>query len=550
MNIAEKLEGISDEAKKYHSDLAAVAQIARNKNWSQAKLAEAAFGEASPASKRAPWYTFDEHCERYVKNHANESISIPHIVLARLAREGFISEVLTTNYDSYIEFACWASGMDKQDARGIVLPSICRGYFRVLTDRNSYEQLIPDPSVLYIAKLHGSIDDILTEHPPKQWKDDGHNGLAIAFEDLTGWSVSEWAKSYFEDRVKSRRMLLTGFSASDPYLFSAMLECLPKRKDSAQSPILGCVSRVYALDPSPRVYLETLITRAGERIPDVDCANCVEDPKCSLGQQLQLLAQGAHGKTAARDQLVCVSMSCLFSDLYCACVSQALLAHLDTIGLSTLIRLFGNNEFAKVHRMREMILAFLNDGQMPTKSLKTSAHDLLFEWLPRALVSAVVVTATAQGTILKQSNKWSRPHFYYPMMLDLPLTYALIASLFSISSGAPKEGRVIARNDGVVDLLGQDRPVSVLLLPILHPTLEEPLSARASLNSRFFTSLWGNPLPTPFVLLGHHEIRGYQRADISLSEGLVSDKPPVLEFAKLDFRTAVKRCLSHERLTV
>lgn len=105
-NIAKELGSISSE---HRSDLAAVAQIARNKNWSQAKLAEGAFGKASPASKRAPWYTFDEHCERYVKNHANESISIPHIVLARLAREGFISEVLTTNYDSYIEFAYWAA---------------------------------------------------------------------------------------------------------------------------------------------------------------------------------------------------------------------------------------------------------------------------------------------------------------------------------------------------------------------------------------------------------------------------------------------------------
>jgi hypothetical protein len=208
------------------TDLAEIAQYAMLKNKDPNKIASYAFGKADPPEERHPWYTLKEMIERSQNHPSTIIISHPHLVIARLAREGLISEIVTTNYDSSLEHALWAVGMDpipnEKDLK--LLPRACKQYFQVL-NKNTYKSRTLHPSVFHIAKIHGSIDDALKENPsnPETYSWEEANTLVIAFQDLVSWNMSDWAKSYFEDRVKSRNIIIAGFSGSDPYLSASSL---------------------------------------------------------------------------------------------------------------------------------------------------------------------------------------------------------------------------------------------------------------------------------------------------------------------------------------
>ncbi|HHW18391.1 MAG TPA: hypothetical protein GXX30_05770 [Firmicutes bacterium] len=488
--------------------LAEAAQIAKTNKWTNSQLAEALFGKAHPAQARHPWYTFEESCEMYLREPPAISLSIPHLVIARLAREGLISEILTTNYDVCLEFACWACGMERQTDTEPVPPSICKDYFRVL-NKESYQEIVSNPSVLYIAKLHGSIDEILDKDPLcnspvalTKWSDqDGQ--LAIAFEDLVGWSVSRWARSFFEDRVKSRILLVTGFSASDPYLFGTLLECLRQNEGNN-----NYKNRVYALDPAPNTYLKTVVQLTGSietcLLTKSNCCHCNDASACMTYEILE--------EATSKDDhdLMCkAKMACLYLDLYCATIRQLLLAHLETVGLPTLLDMVSPDNLILAYETKEELSRFLEVGSLPNQNSYVPIHTVIFSWLPKALANAQILTAATQGNLPGRTDKWSRRHFYYPILLDLPMAYLLLAALLRIAYNANRPEYIILEGDGTITLLDERngfRTESALLLPLKRGQADtEAAMVRAMKQRRFFNLTRSMPAAKPVIVISDED---------------------------------------------
>jgi hypothetical protein len=109
--------------------------------------------------------------------------NLAHHVLAKLAKEGLVSEVVTTNWDTLIEYGVRRSGVPFTP---VINP-----------------QLLKEGGLaggVRIAKIHGCID-----HPEDRL-------LATAAE-LAEWSA-EWARVLFEYVARTRTLVFVGYSGA------------------------------------------------------------------------------------------------------------------------------------------------------------------------------------------------------------------------------------------------------------------------------------------------------------------------------------------------
>ncbi len=488
-NILSHLDEKDQQTVRNRCDLAEVAQLALLKKKSVADIAEYAFGDAFPPERRHPWYKLDEIIERYQRCPPAVTVSIPHLVIARLAREGLISEIVTTNYDCSLEHACWAVGMSRQGSTDNIHcpPTASKQYFQVL-NRESYKDLIPDPSVFHIAKIHGCIDDILKKDKSNptgfQWAHE--NNLAMAFEDLVSWNISDWAKSFFEDRVKSRYIIIAGFSGSDPYLFATMLECMrPLSPDSKDS-------KVYVLDPNPSTYLQTL-ARPETILSEGCCSHCSDTSSlaspCPLYIQLRQAKCNRSRNTS--------KMACLYADLYSATISNLLLYHLETTGLNTFMMMLGADNAAASHRVKEDVKHFLKACFEPKHEFPCSPQQALFTWLPKALTNLEVFT-TPMHQITHIPLSWTRKDFYYPVSEGLESTYLLLASLFQIMQSLPETASLELNPDGTITITDQGagfKKGNIVLLPLLGRDIDRKANLAEAMVFRRFFNWTQKPMP-------------------------------------------------------
>lgn len=515
----------------------------------------ACFGPDRAPEQRRPWLTFKEAVNLYSLSYLGIPTGVPQLVLARLAREGLISEVITTNYDCALELACWSVGMDaipSQPDEPICDVSACRQGFTVLNSK-SYWNSPRFPSVLSIVKMHGGIEDVLNEYTEeKSWLADG--GLVLAWEDLVSWSKSAWCRSLFYDRACSSLMVVCGFSAADPYLFGSFMQALTMRnsgledsKGSARCPG-AAASNLAAIDPSPNVYLQTLAKLGIGHTTDEDgCprAMVISQTPCGLESQCTDMATCAHWfdilddsvsqEAEARDsRRKSAIMAGLFTDVYVAVMIRLIDSYLSTTGLSSYIDLFGCGEQAVVHARRaaQEIRCFLK--KMDDNSRKYpggfSRSQLFMKFLPQALVNSWVVSLPPES--IAELDRWKcRKDFYVPFLANMKIVYVMllfVAKLFDLA-GKHQLGLVF-HSDGSLELLApHGSPICRRIVPVFTERLSEARSdgkkARDGLDvgvvgslvrSRSFGLDRAVPQPTVLVLIGTRGTRVEDHSEVIL----------------------------------
>lgn len=136
--------------------------------------------------------------------------SIAHKVIAKLAREGLLKEVITTNYDcnfekAYDEIAGKSNvdvifSLDSYRERGAVSGDVCR---------------------LKVFKLNGCAEGFHSNY----------KSILLTERQLQKWRNREWAADLFRDRLRSRTLFFNGFGSDEPQIHHTLQTVLDEYSD-------------------------------------------------------------------------------------------------------------------------------------------------------------------------------------------------------------------------------------------------------------------------------------------------------------------------------
>lgn len=170
---------------------------------------------------------------------------VPHIVIGRLAKEGLIQEIMTTNYDCLLEAGCYAVGMfslqGDQGSQSVSTAFPWTEAYRVFADCDDALRLAPRRAVFRIYKIHGCIAALKrrVQQTPcsgpcaHHTRPPGNGGfpcnlsqeqfnLVITYRELLDWRHDHWARDLFLDRVRTHHVVFLGTDVSDSVLHASL----------------------------------------------------------------------------------------------------------------------------------------------------------------------------------------------------------------------------------------------------------------------------------------------------------------------------------------
>ena len=427
---------------------------------------------------REPWLTRAEARERLLRGV--EVIGIPHIVLARLAREKLITEVITTNYDVLLETACWAVGMDDEAER-----ADCGGYtgtpaaFRVIAGGFEYYASRTQQNVFRIYKIHGCAHKLITAFANRHAGNEDcdqcphltqGNGamcsrkdavkdlnLVLTRRELQHWRRDDWAKDLLCDRARNHNLILVGFSGADQVLNVTLRNLFAEIQAALKETTSGLQSGDERATLSPR-RAYAIDIRLGP-----DLAAILRDASFSQPLPLRPSAQFLpieENKDKAKTK---ASMESAFSNMYVTAIHELLLTLMEDRGIGT-VRLQAGT---LTERQAE---AILNNTKDFLYQAEQHCPPFIMDTLPGAvaaswLYGADVAEASSRPAMFVLAN---RPHFYIPLTYNFSATLGLLR-FYSLLPEAAN-----FRPDGWVEMLkatGVSYPAYVLL-PLYRPQHE------------------------------------------------------------------------------
>ncbi|MFC1315963.1 MAG: hypothetical protein G8D79_15720 [gamma proteobacterium symbiont of Ctena orbiculata] len=138
-----------------------------------------------------------------------------HIAIAKLAREGLLSEVLTTNYDCNFEKA---------------YEEISGGeHFDKISSLDDYRKKGAKNGVinrLRVYKVNGCSEKLGDGSDPQKCE-----SILLTERQLQKWRNRQWASDIFRDRLRSKSLIFTGFGSNEPQVHHTVQTVLDEYTD-------------------------------------------------------------------------------------------------------------------------------------------------------------------------------------------------------------------------------------------------------------------------------------------------------------------------------
>lgn len=173
-----------------------------------------------------------------------------HTYIAWLAREGLISEVITTNYDCNFEKA-YRSLAQRVDADAIS----CLDDYRECDVLGT--GIAPK---LKVFKINGCAQKLNDAPDSQQFKH-----ILLTERQLQQWRNRQWAADIFKDRLRSRSLFFNGFGSDEPQIHHTLQTVLDEYGDSLNKTPTGCVldkptAPIVAIyDPHPSFHQQQIV---------------------------------------------------------------------------------------------------------------------------------------------------------------------------------------------------------------------------------------------------------------------------------------------------
>jgi SIR2-like domain len=173
-------------------------------------------------------------------------------VLARLAKESFISESVTFNYDCNFEGGLLKEGFFASTTR---TPGRWPERFSVIANAQQNAD-VARRAEFTLNKVHGCV---------QTWRDAGgseeaSDAVVIRWSQLLDWREDRWARDLFRDRARRHVLLLLGFSGTDAVIHSTLQAVM---KELARDEELEGPSRVRVFDTEPTTLTLRMLVDAG-----------------------------------------------------------------------------------------------------------------------------------------------------------------------------------------------------------------------------------------------------------------------------------------------
>lgn len=303
------------------------------------------------------------------------------------------------------------------------------------------------------------------------------NRLVFAWEHLVKWPSPAWVQHLFKSKMRNSAVALTGFSGGDPYLFAEMLDAFDcSSKDSTES-------RVIVIDPNPSVLLRRLVR--DHKLED--SWPVFRRPQC----------EECKGRTKCRHRCTDRStfkekMDAFYLDLYTSVVIELLMRNLDTIGLSTMSRLFGlNGRYA--YKAADDLFSLLLELSGVACIRQNQVSAILFYFLPRVVSNSVILLGPLGVAPQEEDSERAieRRDYYYPLLADFSMAYAAMTFISRLLKTVPKDAEVLFRPDGVVDISAKGSGKCASVAPIIAIRRSEAMNSDKRykeniVKSRFF----------------------------------------------------------------
>jgi hypothetical protein len=168
-----------------------------------------------------------------------------HYVLARLACEGLLPYVVTTNYDMLLEGAYRLSGLTEKDMQlppGDELPETSVPHFSRIAGADQFFARGDSYRSALLVKIHGCVADYrevrcmqMRQPRSPRKKDQARQSIAtpwtaylpslvFTYREIQTWRTDTWSRDFLRTLLRTHTLALCGYSGADPVMHSTFRE--------------------------------------------------------------------------------------------------------------------------------------------------------------------------------------------------------------------------------------------------------------------------------------------------------------------------------------
>lgn len=165
-----------------------------------------------------------------------------HRYIVFLAREGLIDEIITTNYDCCFEKAYQQTFQEKSNNAALVI-----------TDLDGYRQFSgklftnSGTRCLKIYKINGCAGKL------KQNKDYPTEHILLMERQLQNWRDRKWARDLFNDCLRSRTLVFSGFGSEEPQVRHTALQIAEEFENTGNNKLYNNQESCWDLPNAPYI---------------------------------------------------------------------------------------------------------------------------------------------------------------------------------------------------------------------------------------------------------------------------------------------------------
>jgi SIR2-like domain len=168
----------------------------------------------------------------------SDRLLLRHHVIARLAREGFCTTTITTNYDLLLEGAFRTAGFEHCASEPFT-PETYFKEFACITSPCEFFTAGKAHRTAVIMKMHGCARSYRNiPHQSQQALASYLRSMVFTYREIQNWREDSWAADYLRTLLRTQTVVFCGYSLQDPVIhdtFRTVYEEMARERDGDES---------------------------------------------------------------------------------------------------------------------------------------------------------------------------------------------------------------------------------------------------------------------------------------------------------------------------
>jgi hypothetical protein len=168
----------------------------------------------------------------------NELLMPRHHVIARLAREGFCTTTITTNYDLLLEGAFRAAGFDNRTSERFSPDTYFNEFVCIASPLEFFTEGKAHRTAV-IMKIHGCAQRYRRSRKEPQGFLAYLRSMVFTYREIQNWREDSWAADYLRTLLRTQTVAFCGYSLQDPVIHDTFRTVYEEMGNARRSDRLG-----------------------------------------------------------------------------------------------------------------------------------------------------------------------------------------------------------------------------------------------------------------------------------------------------------------------